>query len=81
MGSIPGIIHIFKLKVLSKWQLLLTLKAAHFDRAKEACWSEPVKSKVLSIHRISMTKLRFLTHPKAKVKCQEPSGTARAWPW
>lgn len=69
MGSIPGIVHIFKLKVLSKWQLLLTLKTAHFDWAEEARWSEPVKSKVLSIHRISMTKLRFFTHPKAKVKC------------
>ena len=50
MGSIPGIIHIFKLKVLSKWQLLPTLKAAYFDWAEEARCSEPVKSKVLCEH-------------------------------
>lgn len=52
MGSIPGIVHIFKLKVLNKWQLLLTVKAAHFeiDWAEEARCSEPVTSKVLCEH-------------------------------
>ena len=32
-------------------------------------------------HKISMKKLRFSSHPRAKVKCQRPLGTAGALPW
>ena len=55
-------------------------KAVLYLKLKGAQCSEPVKSRVPSI-MICMKNLRFSSRPRAKVRRQEPPGSARAQPW
>ena len=61
-------------------QRMVWSKAVLYWKLKGAQCSEPVKSRVPSI-MICMKNLRFSSRPRAKVRRQEPPGSARAQRW